>query len=645
MMNQEENKNINEEGINPEMEHGQENSAAGTPVEDVEDLAPTTELADEDKDPDHANDEESGEALKTVEAEDDHDAPKERKLEIPDYDHMEIDEALAVIESHIKEHEPARIKGVVETGRSRILMELNAEREKVQEEFLQAGGNVIDFYHDQPQRKKLGAIYGLYRDKLRSHYAALEKELAQNLYVKKEIIEEIKALPMADGSAKEKYDSFKTLREKWNATGLVPKEEARTVWANYNHHVDNFFDYLRLAYDLIEKDYQHNYDEKVALCQTLEGLADGNASSNMFRALQQAHSKWKRIGPVPREKKEELWERFKAVTAKIHEKRYAYNESIKTQNDAKIESKKAVVASIEALTNEAPTKHSGWQQASKKLTELRAEFKKIGFVKSTENDEVWAAYKEAQRQFNRAKNNFYKEEKKAQKANLDAKIALVELAKSVKDSEDIQETARILKKAQSDWKKTGYVNKKDGDRLWNEFRGACNEFFNRMNNSFKAKEAKTNAAVDAKKAKLTEFKDTKVTSLEDAIGMHEAWSTLGSLPGKYRGIEDDFEKILNAKLESLGLDSMKVEAAIFSAKTKAMVEADDQDGLFRQRNWLRDQMDNAKKELHQLENNIAFFANSKSNPLLDAAKKNIESQKARVEHLTALRKQFNSLLK
>ena len=146
------------------------------------------------------------------------------------------------------------------------------------------------------------------------------------------------------------------------------------------------------------------------------------------------------------------------------------------------------MAKIKALTTEPPTKHGGWQKSSKALEGLRAEFKKIGFVKSKENSVVWEEYKTAQREFNRLKNAFYKEEKKAQRVNFEKKRALIELAESVKDSDDFAETAKILKKAQQDWKKSGYVPKKEGDKLWEAFRSACNHFFDRMHGERKASE-------------------------------------------------------------------------------------------------------------------------------------------------------------
>ena len=584
----------------------------------------------------------TSEAVKAVEAEDDHEEPKAQKLSIPDVDALSVDECIALIKEHVGQYSPERIKGIVESARSRVLRELNAEREQYKATYLEEGGNIIDFEFDQPKRKELGAIYGQYRDQLRKFYTDLEAELERNLKVKLEIIEEIKSLPMMEGSAKEKYEKFKTLRETWNATGLVPKADARTVWANYNHHVDNFFDFLRLAYDLIDRDYQNNLNEKIAMIEELESLAQGEVNTDLFKTLQKAHSRWKKIGPVPREKKDEIWDRFKAVTAIIHEKRDAYNEALKAQNDQKVAAKRAVVDKIIALNQQTPEKHGGWQKASKALEALRAEFKNIGFVRSEENDEVWEAYKTAQREFNQLKNAFYKEEKKKQREHLDAKKALVTLVEGLKDSDDFAETARAMKKAQADWKKTGYVPKKEGDALWEAFRGACNHFFDRMNGERKAKEQKFSAALKAKEAKLAEVQDLEITSVEAAIALSEEWSALG---GGNKKIEDAFNALLEKKLTGLGLSKNDLERTLFEARVKGLVEADDQNGLRHERGWLRDQMDSAKKELNQLENNIAFFSSSKGNPLLDAAKANIAAVQARVEHLTSLRKLFNSLLK
>ena len=588
---------------------------------------------------------EANEEVKAVEAEEDHEAPKDKKLAIPDFDALSIEAVLESIEKHIKEFEPQRIKGIVESGRSRILQELNAERDAAKATYLEEGGNIIDFEFNQPQRKTLGILYGGYRDRLRAHYTQLEAELSTNLAVKTAIIEEVKALPMAEGSAKDKYETFKGLRERWNQTGLVPKSDARTVWANYNHHVDNFFNFLRLAYDLIEKDYQNNYDEKVALCQALEDKIQDGASPDLFRTLQQTHSKWKRIGPVPREHKDALWDRLKAATAKVHELRDQYNENLLEINASKIAAKKVVVEKIEALTAELPTKHSGWQKSSKALEALRAEFKEIGFVKSDENDTVWEAYKAAQRGFNKAKNDFYKEEKLRQRESLEKKKALIALAESLKDSDDIAGASQQLKQAQADWKNTGYVPKKEGDKLWEAFRAACNHFFDRLKGERKAKVAQDNAVVESKQKAIEDLKKAKIGTIEEAIEASEQFSAIGVLTGRNRKIDQEFDTLLSEKVSALGLEPSVLERTMFEAKVKALVEADDQDGLHRQRSWIREEMDKAKKELHQLENNIAFFSGAKGNPLLDAALGKIEAHKARVEELTALRKLFNSLLK
>ena len=629
---------MNQEELDPKEVQQETQEQMEAPATEAQEEVQEVTVAEEAEGAEEATDEQ----VRTVEAEDDHEEPKEQKLQIPDFDALDLEQSLEAIKQHVGSYPPQRIKGIVESGRSRMLRELNAQQAEAKEKYLAEGGNIIDFRYDQPMRKQLGAVYGGYRDALRKHYSELEAQLATNLSTKLAIIEQIKELPTSEGGAKEKYDTFKALREQWNNTGLVPKADARNVWANYNHHVDNFFNFLRLAYDLIDKEYKNNLEEKVAMITELEAMVEGGASSELFRALQKAHSRWKKIGPVPREQKDLIWERFKAVTAKIHEQREQFNENLKVRNEAKIAAKRAVVEGIKGLTTELPTKHSGWQKASRALNEYREEFKKIGFVKSEENDAVWEDYKVAQREFNRLKNAFYKEEKKSHRESIEKKRALIELAHSLKDSEDFGAAASALKKAQADWKKTGYVPKKEGDKLWEEFRGACNHFFDRMNGERKAREKQVSAANKAKEAKLAELKDASVASVEDAVALSEAWGAMGS---PNRKLDAQFNALLEDKLSGLGLDKSELERTLFEAKVRALVEADDQQGLLAQRSWIREETDKAKKELHQLENNIAFFGNAKGNPLLEAAQKNIDVQKARVEELVALRKLFNSLLK
>jgi len=238
-----------------------------------------------------------------------------------------------------------------------------------------------------------------------------------------------------------------------------------------------------------------------------------------------------------------------------------------------------------------------------------------------------------------------KRKKIRQRDSLEKKKALIALAESLKDSDDIAGASQQLKQAQADWKNTGYVPKKEGDKLWEAFRAACNHFFDRLKGERKAKVAQDNAVVESKQKALKDLKKATIGTIEEAIEASEQFSAIGVLTGRNRKIDQDFDTLLSEKVSALGLEPSVLERTMFEAKVKALVEADDQDGLHRQRSWIREEMDKAKKELHQLENNIAFFSGAKGNPLLDAALGKIEAHKARVEELTALRKLFNSLLK
>ena len=234
--------------------------------------------------------------------------------------------------------------------------------------------------------------------------------------------------------------------------------------------------------------------------------------------------------------------------------------------------------------------------------------------------------------------------KRSRRENLEKKRELVALAESVKDSEDIKATIAILKKAQADWKKIGYVSKKEGDQVWADFRAACNHFFDKLKGERKAQEAAANAVVKAKNDLLGKLKKAKITSLDEAIEWTTQWGASGDAGKKNGALNNAFDEALADKAKGLGMDEMGLKSALFEAKVKALVEADDQHGLRREREWLRKNQDTAEKELHQLENNIAFFSGS-NNPLLEAANARIAEQKAAVEQWQALRKSFNRLLK
>ena len=566
--------------------------------------------------------------------------------ELPDYEHMPVAKLVSEAERLLKEHEPHQIKEEMEAIHTAAIKALDEVRNEKLHAFVEEGGHEIDFQYEQPERRSIQQLYREYKQKRRDYYKKLEEQLTLNLDVKKAIIDEIKNLPNQEGNVPDKYNRFRELQDRWHNTGPVPRTESNELWNNYHHHVDNFYDFLRISNQLRELDFKKNMEAKEALCEEAEALAGQEANQETFKALQDLHAKWKRTGPVDREHSESIWERFSNATKVIHDKRHEFYKNLRESREQLIAQKEAIVEQMKSFKfNELKT-HGAWQSAIKKIDELREEFKKIGRINLPANDEVWEAFREANRNFNRAKNAFYKELKSEHHKNLERKNALLARAQELKDSTDWRAAANELKRIQADWKKIGYVPKSESDKIWKEFRAACNHFFDRLTNRNKEIDKEFEGNYTAKEALLekvaawkpTDAKDKGVSELKEMIG---EWKEIGRVPRDKRDIENTFNKALDEHFKALKLNKREATLIRFENKVHSIIEGDNNREITRFRDDLRKKIEEAKKELSQLENNMMFFAHADAkNPIVKEAKRNVERARENVELLMQKLKMF-----
>src|SRR5690606_14019882 len=343
------------------------------------------------------------------------------------------------------------------------------------------------------------------------------------------------------------------------------------------------------------------------------------------------HRVWKEeIGPVAREEREAIWNEFSDLTKQMHDKREAYFSKAKEREHDNLANKNTIIRAIEALGNEKINSHNGWQAQIKKMEELRQLFFKAGRVPAEVNEATWDAFKTAVRNFNANKNAFYKDIKNEQQENLNKKLALVEKAESLKDSEDFNAVTPVMKQIQDEWKKIGHVPRKYSDKIWADFKNACNHYFDRLHKVRNQENKVEIEAFDKKKDYLENLKSFELTGDHktdlDAIKAHiEAWKSIGRVPFNRRHIEGKFNKILDALFEKLSLSKKDTELMKFDAKLEQMVENEDGRALEKEQYFIRKKIDEVQNEIFQLENNIQFITNAKKdNPLLKEVQKNIE---------------------
>src|SRR5690606_16134012 len=324
-----------------------------------------------------------------------------------------------------------------------------------------------DFDYNYPLKARFDQLYGLYRDKRNAHHKSQQNNLQANLEKRLEIVEELKDLINPSENIKDTLKHFNELRDRWKHAGPIPKDKYNHVWNNYHFHVENFYDYLHLDREARDIDFKHNLEQKQKIIARVEELVNENDVNKAFRELQDLHRIWKEeIGPVSRQHREEIWNRFSELTKQMHDKREELFEKQRGSEQENLEKKQAIIAQLQELSKEKVGTHSAWLGQIDKVEALRNEFFTLGKVPLEVNEETWSSFKNAVREFNSLKNSFYKDIKKDQNDNLSKKTALVEKAKELQNSDDFATTTPIMKQIQEEWKQIGHVPRKYSDKLW-----------------------------------------------------------------------------------------------------------------------------------------------------------------------------------
>ncbi|MBB3123626.1 hypothetical protein FHS04_001129 [Mesoflavibacter sabulilitoris] len=568
-------------------------------------------------------------------------------IEEKDYESLNMEQLVIELERLVKNEKVQAINKHVNALKQEFDKQFNDLLEEKKEEFLSNGGVEMDFRYNSPLQRSFRDTYKDYKQRLTAHYKNLEKNLKQNLNNRLEIIEQIKALTEdAEDSMSSKYKTFKDLQDQWRNAGPIPRDKYNNAWNSYHFNVERFYDLLHLDRDLRDKDFEHNLEQKTKIIEQAEALAKDDNINRAFRELQNLHKIWKEeLGPVAREHREPIWDRFKEATKKINENRQDYFKSLDKLYEQNLVNKQAIIDKIAQISSENINTHKGWQNKIKEVEALREEFFKAGKVPIKVNEATWAKFKEAVRTFNRKKNQFYKDLKKEQYVNLEKKQELVKIAEENKDNEDFEVTTPLMKKIQADWKKIGHVPRKDSDKIWKQFKTACNHYFNRIKDQRNAASAEEEQAFKEKEALLAKVKELKLTGdqKEDLATIKEQinnWKNIGRVPKNKKHIEGDFNNVLDGLFKNLDLNKSEAEMIKFENKLQDLSSTDNQKVIDNERFYIQKKVDEIKGEINQLENNLQFFTNVKSdNPLVKEVHKNIKKHKEELDiWLTKLKK-------
>ncbi|HEX9979252.1 MAG TPA: DUF349 domain-containing protein [Flavobacterium sp.] len=626
-------------------------------VGDVAEMVQTIVIAPEElNDEDRLNVDEQQQAIIDIErsnAEESEGGSREERADIPmrNYDDMSMEQIVADLEMLISNENVTSIREHVEEIKKSFLNKYHHFIDEKRQEFHNENPeSTEDFHYQLPLKVRFDQLYNLYRDKKNSHFKSLQTNLKQNLEDRLAIVEELRNLINPQESIKDTLKHFNGLRERWKNAGPIPRDKYNHVWNNYHFHVENFYDYLHLDREARDIDFRHNLEQKQKIISRVEELVNEPDINKAFRELQDLHRIWKEeIGPVSKDHREEIWNRFSDLTKQMHDKRESLFEKQRESEQKNLERKREIIAQLEQLAQEKMSSHQGWLGQIEKVEALRNEFFAAGKVPSEVNEETWTAFKTAVRNFNSLKNSFYKDIKKDQNDNLSRKQALVDRANELKDSSDYAATTPIMKQIQEEWKQVGHVPRKFSDKLWKEFKAACNHYFEQMKENRTEETSEEMDAFNKKKAYLETLREFQLTGDHktdlDAIKAHiELWKSFGKVPENRRHIEGKFNKILDALFDKLSLSKKEGEMMRFSNRLENLSENNDARKIESEKIFLMRKIDEVQGEIFQLENNIQFFANSKKeNPMVTEVRKNIEKHKEQLATLKSKLKQIRSL--
>lgn len=552
--------------------------------------------------------------------EEDEDEEAQQEKPTVDYQALSKSELVQKLKDLINNKPILSIKNEVETLKSIFYRKLKAEAERLRKAFIESGGEAEQFTlpedNDEIQIKELLKIY---REKKAKHNHELEEQKKKNLEAKLQVIEQIKALINGTESLNHTFQEFRQLQQQFREIGPVPQASLADLWENYHHHVQNFYDYIKINKELRDLDLKKNQEEKIKLCEAAEGLLLEPSIVTAFKKLQKLHEQWREIGPVPRENQNELWERFKEITAKINKKHQEHFEGLREEQKKNLEAKRALCEKAEELANLNITTNKEWNQRSKEMIELQKVWKTIGFAPKKDNTKIYERFRAACDAFFNKKREFYSEAKEEQANNLQLKTELCIQAESLMESTDWKKTTEEYILLQKRWKEIGPVPRKHSDEIWKRFRAACDHFFNRKSEHYAQIDGSYEANLKAKEELIAEIEayqpdsDPKVC-LEALKEFQRRWAEIGFVPIKLKDeIQKRYREAVNKQFEKLNIEGVNNALLQFRLKVEAAVTNPRQLKRIRtEREKLFNRLRKLENDIALWENNIGFFSRSKN---------------------------------
>jgi len=533
---------------------------------------------------------------------------------------------VVMLEELVQDADIQKIKDKVAAIRLHFNQLNKEDMENELSQFLQSGGEAESFQHEEdPIEQRFNAAFGIFKANRAKQNEDLEKQKVENLAKKQAILDELREILASDDMLKKTYDDFRALQDRWKEIGSVPAAENSNLWNNYHFLVEKFFDKIKMERELRDLDMKKNLDAKIELCEKAEELLDEKAITKAFKALQKLHEEWKEVGPVPQDKKDEIWERFKAATDKINQIRREHYAQIEGEQTANLEAKKALCEKAEELVAEDYASVNAWQKKSDELSEIFGVWKTVGPASKKENEEIWQRFRASMDVFFAKKKAFFAGLKDRQTENLERKTQLCIEAEALSESTEWKNATEQLKKLQEEWKTIGPVPKRHTDKIWKRFRAACDTFFTRKNEHFSGRRTEEEANLAAKKALLEEIKAFQLGASRnenmDAIkAFQKRWIEIGYVPMKHKDtINKEYRELIDGLFDAMRKNQNEASTNDFREMMEGWKDDPNAgDRVRRERNTLQTRIQKLRDEIAAMENNIGFFSSSKNSELMRA---------------------------
>jgi len=519
----------------------------------------------------------------------------------------------------------------------------NAEIQEQKQAFVAAGNDEAVFMPEQDElENELKDLLKEYRNQRAEINKKQDSLKEENYHKKLAIIDEIKALIHSEESLNLTFQEFNELQEKWRRIGQVPQTKVKDLWETYHYHVELFYDFVKINRELRDLDLRRNMDLKLELCKKAEELAENNSDAQAsFKELQKLHESWREIGPVPREGKQELWDRFKAATSLVNKRYQQYFEQERALQREQLQKKIELCELAEIYSGFESDNPREWNDITEKVIALQEEWKNSGYGPRKENAKVWDRFRATNDAFFQKKRNFCNASKDNLNKTLSLKMEICEQAEKLKDSEDWKATTDKLITLQKKWKEVGPVPRKQSEIIWKKFRTACDEFFNRKVQHFSGITGDQDENYKAKKALIAEIEAFQPSgnareNIEALKKFQERWTEIGFVPfRKKEELQNRFHSLMEAQFDKLKLDDQDVQLYKFKSKIEHWASIPGGWGKINtERYRFVQHRKQRESDIKPLGKNVGFFGSSKgAQSLIEGVNAQIEKIKKQIEYL------------